>query len=155
MLFFGYAMFSAVDWLYSKIPVRFPDLRISMAEGGIGWVPGLLDRLSHVERYQEMYGTWTADIELTPSEVLRRNFWFCALDDPTTMAIADSIGFDHIMLETDYPHLDASWPNSQQVVDQQIAGLSPAAAEQVSWRTAAELFHLDVPPAVAADPEIF
>lgn len=155
VLFFGYAMFSAVDWLYSKIPVRFPDLRISMAEGGIGWVPGLLDRLSHVERYQEMYGTWTSDIELTPSEVLRRNFWFCALDDPTTMQIADTIGFDHIMLETDYPHLDASWPDSQQVVERQVAGLSRDAAEQVSWRTAAELFRLDVPADVAADPEAF
>ena len=27
VLFFGYAMFSAVDWLYSRIPVRFPDIR--------------------------------------------------------------------------------------------------------------------------------
>ena len=26
VLFFGYAMFAAVDWLYSRIPVRFPDL---------------------------------------------------------------------------------------------------------------------------------
>ena len=27
VLFFGWAMFAAVDWLYSKIPVRFPDLQ--------------------------------------------------------------------------------------------------------------------------------
>ena len=52
VLFFGWAMFAAVDWLYSKIPVRFPDLRICLSEGGIGWVAGLLDRLDHVARYQ-------------------------------------------------------------------------------------------------------
>ena len=45
VLFFGYAMFSAVDWLYSRIPVRFPKLKICMSEGGIGWVAGLMDRL--------------------------------------------------------------------------------------------------------------
>ena len=59
VLFFGYAMFAAVDWLYSKIPVRFPDIKICLSEGGIGWVPALLDRLDHMLSYHEMYGTWT------------------------------------------------------------------------------------------------
>ena len=45
VLFFGWAMFAAIDWLYSKIPVRFPEIRICLSEGGIGWVAGLLDRL--------------------------------------------------------------------------------------------------------------
>ena len=40
VLFFGYAMFAAVDWLYSKIPVRFPNIKICLSEGGIGWVAG-------------------------------------------------------------------------------------------------------------------
>ena len=63
VLFFAYAMFAAVDWLYSKIPVRFPDLKICLSEGGIGWVAGLMDRLDHMLSYHEMYGTWTDDIE--------------------------------------------------------------------------------------------
>ena len=25
--------------------------------------------------------SWSKDIELTPAEVLRRNFWFCGLDE--------------------------------------------------------------------------
>ena len=53
VLFFGYAMFAAVDWLYSLIPVRFPDIKICLSEGGIGWVAGLLDRLDHMLSYHD------------------------------------------------------------------------------------------------------
>ena len=81
VLFFGYAMFAAVDWLYSRIPVRFPDLRICLSEGGIGWVAGLLDRLEHVRKYDAMYGTWN-DVAMSPADTFRRNFWVCAIDDP-------------------------------------------------------------------------
>ena len=69
VLAFAFAMFSAVDWLYSMIPVRFPGIKIAMSEGGIGWVPGLLDRLDHVLSYHDIYGTWH-DQPLTPGRGL-------------------------------------------------------------------------------------
>ena len=81
VLFGAYGMYSAVDWLYSKVPVRFPDIRICLSEGGIGWVAGILDRLDHCYRYQLGYLPTWRDVDESPAEVLRRNFWFCALDD--------------------------------------------------------------------------
>src|SRR5262249_32143250 len=38
-------MAAATDWLFAKVPVRFAEIKIAMSEGGIGWVPMLLDRL--------------------------------------------------------------------------------------------------------------
>ena len=58
VLFFAYAITAAVDWLYSGVCTRYPDLKICLSEGGIGWVAGLLDRLDHMLSYHEMYGTW-------------------------------------------------------------------------------------------------
>ncbi len=59
VLFFAYGMYAAVDWLYSRIPVRFPDIKICMSEGGIGWVAALMDRLDHCFDYQMGYlHTW-------------------------------------------------------------------------------------------------
>ena len=103
VLFFGYAMFAAVDWLYSKIPVRFPNIKIALSEGGTGWVAGLLDRLEHVRKYDSMYGTWN-DVELSPADTLRRNFWFCAIDDPSAYDHRHYIGVENLMVESDYPH---------------------------------------------------
>ena len=64
-----------------RIPVRFPDIKICMSEGGIGWVAALIDRLDHCFDYQMGYlHTWEG-VDESPAEVLQRNFWLCALDD--------------------------------------------------------------------------
>ena len=154
VLFFGYAMFSAVDWLYSRIPVRFPDIRICLSEGGIGWVPALLDRLDHMLRYHEMYGTWSG-IELTPAEVMQRNFWYCAVEDPSAFAMRDRIGVDKILLEADYPHCDSTWPDTQAVVEREIGGLPPDDIRRITWANASHLYRHPVPPEVQADPDAF
>jgi predicted TIM-barrel fold metal-dependent hydrolase len=153
VLFFAYAIYAAVDWLYSMIPVRFPDIKICLSEGGIGWVAGLMDRLDHMLSYHEMYGTWTSD--LTPAEVLRRNFWFCAVEDPSSFALRDRIGIENILVEADYPHCDSTWPNSQRVIHEEIGSLPPEDIERITWRNASELYQHPVPEAVQRDPNAY
>ena len=129
-------MFAAVDWLYSKVAVRFPDLKLCLSEGGIGWVAGLLDRLDHVGRYQAIFGTWEG-VELTPREVMERNFWFCTIDDIAGLEQRHRIGVDHLLLESDYPHQDGTWPDTQEIVWSQIGGFparrdrAPGVAQRV------------------------
>jgi predicted TIM-barrel fold metal-dependent hydrolase len=154
VLFFGVAMFAAVDWLYSKIPVRFPDLKIVLAEGGVGWVAGLMDRLDHVGKYQQVYGTWEG-IDLTPREVFARNFWFCSLEDDAAFDVRDHIGVDHILVETDYPHLDGTWPNTQELLWRQLGDLPAADQRKIAWENASKLFRHPVPASVADDPNSF
>lgn len=154
VLFFGYAMFAAVDWLYSRIPVRFPDLRICLSEGGIGWVAGLIDRLEHVRRYDAMYGTWN-DVPDSPADVFRRNFWFCAIDDPSAYRQLDVMGVGNVMVESDYPHADSTWPNTQAILREHLAGLPAPVVDRVTWRNASELFDHTVPEPVQRDPDAY
>lgn len=154
VLFFGYAMFYAVDWLYSMIPVRYPGLRICLSEGGIGWVAGLIDRLDHILRYHQLYGTWQG-IDLTPAEVFRRNFWFCALDDPSAFHQVDRIGVDHLMVEADYPHLDSTWPDTQPLLAGHLAHLPADQVRKIAWGNASRLFRHPVPPEIRQDPTAF
>jgi predicted TIM-barrel fold metal-dependent hydrolase len=156
VLFFAYAISAAVDWLYSGLPSRFPDLKICLSEGGIGWVAGLLDRLDHMLSYHAMYGTWAALGEtLTPAEVFTRNFWFCAVEDKSSFVQHDRIGTDNIMLEADYPHCDSTWPHTQATVHEQIGGLSPELIRKFTWENASRLYQHPVPVEVQRDPESF
>jgi predicted TIM-barrel fold metal-dependent hydrolase len=146
VLFFAYGMYAAVDWLYSKVPVRFPNLRIALSEGGIGWVAGLLDRLDHCFKYQLGYLPTWRDVDLTPSEVLRRNFWFCAIDDTSGFLTRAVIGVDHLLVESDYPHADSTWPDTQPRLREQLAGVPDDEVRRICWQNAVDLFRMPTPP---------
>jgi predicted TIM-barrel fold metal-dependent hydrolase len=136
---------SALEWLWSLVPVRFPNIKIAMSEGGIGWVPMVLDRTEFMMKYEmNTSGTWQADI--SPNEALQRNFWFCTLDDPSTLPLIERIGEDHIMLEVDYPHASTTWPDTQTFITNQMEGkLTPEQIEKVTWKTASELYRHPLP----------
>jgi predicted TIM-barrel fold metal-dependent hydrolase len=151
---FGMNIGAAVDWLFSLIPVRFPTIKICLAEGGVGWVPCLLDRLDHMMKYKEMFRGWT-DISLTPAEVFSRNFYVCALDEASAMLTRHRTGIDKIVLETDFPHMDATWPDTQSVLDRSFRGLPPDEVAAITWKNASQLFRHPVPESVVADPELY
>ncbi|WP_256726274.1 amidohydrolase family protein [Streptomyces sp. MNU77] len=145
-LFPAYSLVCAVDWLWSGLPSRFPDVKIALAEGGIGWMPQLLDRLRWVDTHsgQAFIDGWT-DKSAAPIDVLRRNFWFCMLDDPSAMPFRHDIGIDHITMEVDYPHADGTWPDTQAFVAKQLEGLPEDEIAQITHRNAAELFRHPLP----------
>jgi predicted TIM-barrel fold metal-dependent hydrolase len=137
---------ATAEWLWARIPLRFPGLHIALSEGGIGWVPMLLDRLDYVMAHSGvgMAGTWVGDI--SPSEAVLRNFWFCSINDPTTLRVRDRIGVEKIMVESDYPHADSSWPDTQTLLVERLAGLSAEEAQMITHANAARLFRHPLPP---------
>ena len=79
--------------------------------------------------------------------MLKRNFWFCTIDDPSVVALRHVIGIDHIMVESDYPHADSTWPDTQAVMQSTLGGLDEAELRMVAAGNAARLFRHPLPPA--------
>jgi predicted TIM-barrel fold metal-dependent hydrolase len=132
------AFVACADWLYAAVPARFPNIKIALAEGGLGWVPMLLDRIEYGRRHGSLDQHVFGDLE--PAEMLHRNFWFTTFSDPRTLALRDEIGIDRIMIETDYPHSDSSWPDTQQLLARQLQDISDEDVERITWKNAAELY---------------
>ena len=148
-LFFVGSIIATTDWLFSKVALRFPGLRIAISEGGVGWVPSLLDRVEHCFRYRDFTGGWT-DEELHPVEVLHRNFWFCALDDAAGFEMLERIGEDRVTVECDFPHADSTWPDTQEYMHKQLGFLPGPTIEKLTWRNACELYRFELAERVAS-----
>jgi predicted TIM-barrel fold metal-dependent hydrolase len=141
-IFPGNAFLACADWLWSGVCTRFPSLNIAMSEGGVGWVNMLADRVDYVLDHSAS-GTessgWQDDLK--PSEVLARNFWFCTIDDPSTLdGVIDRFGPDHIMVEVDYPHADSTWPDTQQLMHERLGHLRDDVVAKLTHDNAERLF---------------
>jgi predicted TIM-barrel fold metal-dependent hydrolase len=142
-LFPSLSLAACTDWLWSGYPVRHPELAVVMAEGGLGWVPMLADRLDYiVDTSGHGRRAWMSEA-LRPSEVLRRNFWFCSLDDPSMWPIRDRIGVENILIEVDYPHADSHWPDSHDLLVDRLSGLDRAEVDAVMHGNAESLFRFE------------
>jgi predicted TIM-barrel fold metal-dependent hydrolase len=146
------ALVTCADWLWSGVPVRFPELRICLAESGIDWVPMLVNRIDYVMDHSATGLSSWKDRERHPSEVLREAFWFGVIDLTSTLVLRDEIGVGHIVLESDYPHADSTWPDSNGRAVDALAHIPRADADAILWANAASLFDFPVPDLSPAEP---
>ena len=143
-LFGQLSLGACAEWLWSGIPRDYPDLKIAMSEGGIGWVAMLLDRLDNVVDRSGYGEGW----DVRPADVLRRNFWFCTIDDPSTIDTRYRIGVDRIMVEMDYPHGDSTWPGTQEVIRRAWGHIAPSELRSMCSLNAARLYRHPLPSVV-------
>src|SRR3984957_11188615 len=132
----------AADWLHLQALQRYPNMRIALSEGGIGWVPYFLERadFSH-----ERHKAWThSDFgNGKPSDTFRRHFLNCFIDDAFGLKNIDAIGEDMVAYECDYPHSDSLWPNVPEHLWKSVKQLTDAQIQKVTHRNAMRFFKFD------------
>jgi len=142
-LFGQLSLTACAEWVWAGWAVKYPDVKIAMSEGGIGWVGMLIDRLDNIVD-RSGYGL-DGFGGLRPADVLKRNFWFCTIDDPSTIVTRHAIGVDHVMVEVDYPHGDSTWPNTQAVIEQYWGDLPVEDLRKMTHQNAAALYRHTLP----------
>jgi predicted TIM-barrel fold metal-dependent hydrolase len=144
-----------LSWLFSGHFQRFPNLKIALSEGEIGWMPYFLERAEQVvdkQRYWVARGAQFQDYAgsdvdfdtLNLRELFRNHVFGCFIDDHHGIASLDEIGEDNVMIETDYPHSDSTWPNCIEAAKKQIGHL-PAETQYKLLRGNAERLYRFTP----------
>jgi predicted TIM-barrel fold metal-dependent hydrolase len=133
---------TTADLIWSRVIRDFPELRFSLSEGGIGWIPYMLERLDYVYRHHK---AWTgADLGgKLPSELFRERFNTCFIDDRVGVQLRDKIGLDTITWECDYPHSDSTWPHSPEVLYEYLVELDDDEINKITHRNAMRHYHFD------------
>jgi predicted TIM-barrel fold metal-dependent hydrolase len=140
------AMLAAVDWIYSRIPLKFPRLQIALSEGGASWVPTILERLHRSYRQIDASIAWN-HADPAPFDVLLNSFFFTSIEDPSAFRQLDIIGSDRVLVETDYPHQDSTWPITQSMLRKELHHLDEPTIRRVCYENAATLYGHGTPPA--------
>ena len=133
---------AATDLVWSPIFRKFPDIRIALSEGGIGWIPYFLERIDYQYR---QHHTWTGQDfgDKMPSQVFSEHVLTCFIDDRFGVANRGSLNMDNVMWECDYPHSDSTWPFSPEMLAEHLVGLETTDVDRISHRNAMRHFSYD------------
>jgi predicted TIM-barrel fold metal-dependent hydrolase len=137
---------TVVDWIYARVPLRHPELRIVLSEAGVSWVPMVIERLRRAHRHVPASEVWSAQ-DPHPVELLHRNFYFASVEDPSAFRMLDAVDADHVMVETDFPHMDSTWPACQAMIRSELEGLAASVIAKVCFDNASQLYRHPPPPA--------
>ena len=157
-----------LSWIFSGLFQRYPDIKIALSEGSIGWIPWFLERSHQVLETQKHWvakgqqyqgsaeGAHAINVDtdvfkINIYEDYRNHFYGCFIDDQTGLHMLDVIGEDNVMIETDYPHSDTTWPHSIKLAHERLAGLDPEVQYKILRGNAERLYRFTPaePPVLA------
>ena len=134
--------YAASDWLNLKALHDYPDMRIALSEGSIGWVPYFMER-ADFSNSRHKYWTHSLFQNTKPSDMFKKHFLNCFIDDAFGLDNVEYIGEDNIAYECDYPHSDTLWPEVPERLWPTIKHLTDAQIDKITHGNAMRWFRFD------------
>jgi predicted TIM-barrel fold metal-dependent hydrolase len=131
-----------VNLLISRILMRFPELKVVLAESGLGWGAYLLEYTDYQATGDQLpqngYG-------LMPSQMFKRNCYLVGWYDRASLRVRDYIGTENILWSTQFPLATSTWPASKASLERSFAGLPDIDRNKILWENAAKLYRVNWP----------
>ncbi len=128
--------------IFSGALERHPDLKIVLAESGIGWLPYLVARMDATFEKHVVPHPERNKITMRPSELFRRQVFATFEEEPLGSDLIPLLGPDNFMWACDYPHPDSTWPNSRAAIDHALGKLGVDAVRKVTSDNCRTLYNL-------------
>ena len=109
---------------------RHPGLKFIAAEADAGWLPHYSYRMDHA---YERHGIWLGggqNLDKMPSEYIHEHVWLTFQDDWVAFKVANLMNPKRLVWANDFPHSDATWPRSQEMLEKHASSLS---ADEQRW----------------------
>jgi predicted TIM-barrel fold metal-dependent hydrolase len=122
----------------SAVLERYPNLRLSFGESGIGWLPYALDRMDFEweDRFRDL------GLRMKPSDYWRRQCKATFQFDRIGTKLIDEMGAETLMWASDYPHTDGVWPESSKYIEEQFGHLPADVVRKITCENAGKFYGL-------------
>ena len=128
-----------VNLLISKILLRFPQLKVILAESGLGWGAYLLEYTDYQSKGDQLHKN---GYDLTPSEMFKRQCFLVGWYDQASLGVRRYIGTENILWSTQFPLATSTWPNSSDTIKKNFAGVADSDRRKILWDNAAKLYKI-------------
>ena len=132
-----------VELVWAEFWDRFPDLKFSLTEGDIGWIPYFLWRAEHVQDRHSGWTKHTFGADASPTGIFRNHILCCFINDRIGVKLLDEFNVDNLSWESDYPHSDGTWPQSPEYVAKLLDGLPTDVVAKITHQNAMRHYQFD------------
>ena len=135
------------DLILTGVFERFPRLRVGSIEHELAWLPFFLDQMDYTYTDRPRRGDWYRFREagVLPSDFWRQNCFASFQEDANGIRMRDVIGVETLLWGSDYPHTEATFPRSREILADILAGVPDAEARAIVRDNAARLYGFTLP----------
>lgn len=134
---------AVTDFILGGVFQRFPKLKLVCVEAGAGWAADYVYRIDHFYA-QHRFLNKVDDIGAEPSHYFFENVYLTFQDDPVALQLAGFLNTKRLLWANDYPHSDATWPWSRNLLAQHMKHMSEADRQRILHDNVKELYGLRV-----------
>jgi predicted TIM-barrel fold metal-dependent hydrolase len=136
--------YTLVELIWAEFWGKFPDLKFSLTEGDIGWIPYFLWRAEYV---LDRHSGWTAAAfpkgYSGPTDVFRKHIYTCFISDKVGPKLLEHFNTDHVFWESDFPHSDSTWPFAPEDVMESLGHLPDETINKITYENAMKAYSFD------------
>lgn len=110
-----------LQFIWSGVFDRIPELQLVIAEVDCGWVPFFKEQID--DRYWRLRLGEKMNVRHPPSYYMQNNISYTYISDHFGIRNRHDIGVDRIMWSSDFPHVPANWPESWRVIEASFDGV--------------------------------
>ena len=134
---------SISDMILSGVFERFPKLQVGSVEHELCWAPFFLSRLDYTYD-QQGFGRegYRFKEDMKPSDYFHRNVFLGFQEDDLGIRLRDIIGVDSLQWGSDYPHMESTFPRSQEILEEILVDCTEEEKAKIAGGNAARVYRI-------------